>query len=51
MTYSERDFVGVFFKRITACLFVSSEKEKARGSEEPAGVANYGAQTLKLSLN
>lgn len=26
MTYSERDLMSVFFKRITACLFDSSEK-------------------------
>lgn len=31
MTYSERDLDGVFFERITACLFDSSEK----GAQHP----------------
>lgn len=28
MTYSERDLLTVFFERITACLFDTSEKKK-----------------------
>lgn len=45
MTYSERDLLSVFFKRITACLFDTSEKKNARGSEERAG-CDRGSEAL-----
>jgi hypothetical protein len=59
MTYSERDLMRVFFKRITACLFDSSEKRQPDGLKEAqnrqgcvtriAGIAGRPMQSVAVS--